>query len=319
MGVNLTDSVEKKAERFFPVSPEAYPFESRWWDGEGVRLHYLDERPAARSEGPDGARGSGADDGGAALLFLHGNPTWSYLYRAVIRELRSEMRCLAVDYPGFGYSRAPAGYGFRPQDHVRWVGRWLEDLDAERLLIVAHDWGGPIGLSLAQTLGDRVRGLVVANSWCGPPGWPARLFSLATGSRAAWPFYWWGNLFAGVVLPLALHPRSRTGETLRAYRAPFRDRARRLGTWMFPRALRSEGAWLEDLEDGLEEIRDLPVELVCGLRDPVLGGRAVRERWLRHFPGAHVEEIPDAGHYLPEDRPGALVCAVRRLRTRLSG
>jgi haloalkane dehalogenase len=85
---------------------------------------------------------------------------------------------------------------------------------------------------------------------------------------------------------------------------------------MFPRALRREAAWLRDLEDGLEKIRDLPVELVWGLRDPVLGGRAVRERWLREFPGARLEEVPNAGHYLPEDRPDALVAAVRRLRAR---
>src|SRR6185369_4619361 len=81
------------------VPDELYPFESHFAEIGGARVHYVDEGT------------------GPVLLLLHGNPTWSFLYREIIRDLRSSFRCIAVDYPGFGLSTARAGYGFTPREH----------------------------------------------------------------------------------------------------------------------------------------------------------------------------------------------------------
>ena len=81
-----------------------YPFESRWFDSSAGVMHYVDE---------------GA---GPTILFCHGNPTWSFLYRNIITGLRGCFRCIAVDYPGFGLSERPEGYGYTIEEHARCVG-----------------------------------------------------------------------------------------------------------------------------------------------------------------------------------------------------
>jgi len=106
---------------------ELYPFESRYARIGDARVHYVDE---------------GA---GPTLLLLHGNPTWSFLYREIIKELRSQFRCIALDYPGFGLSVAPAGYGFTPAEHADVVEDFVKQLDLGAVTMMVQDWGGPMG------------------------------------------------------------------------------------------------------------------------------------------------------------------------------
>src|SRR5512133_261074 len=102
----------------FTPSPQLYPFESCWHERGGVRMHYVDE-------------GSGQP-----ILMCHGNPTWSFLYRNVIVELRDRFRCVAVDYPGFGLSDRPDGYGYTPAEHARVVGALVDELGLEGIILM---------------------------------------------------------------------------------------------------------------------------------------------------------------------------------------
>jgi haloalkane dehalogenase len=111
---------------------ELYPFESRYLQVEGARVHYVDE-------------GSGP-----TLLLLHGNPTWSFLYREIIKALRSEFRCVALDYPGFGLSVPPPGYGFTPTEHAAIVEAFVRQLDLSAVMMMVQDWGGALGGYLIQ-------------------------------------------------------------------------------------------------------------------------------------------------------------------------
>src|SRR5919198_4515276 len=95
----------------FIPSPELFPYGSRWFDHREIRMHYVDE-------------GSGTP-----ILMCHGNPTWSFLYRGVITRLRERFRCIAVDYPGFGLSDRPDGYGYTPAEHAAVVGELVRELD----------------------------------------------------------------------------------------------------------------------------------------------------------------------------------------------
>jgi haloalkane dehalogenase len=102
----------------FRPSPELFPFESRWFASQVGPVHYIDEGT------------------GPPILFLHGNPTWSFLYRGIVIRLRKRFRCVAMDYPGFGLSAHPPGYGYTPADHaeiVRQLVRHLELEDGEAL------------------------------------------------------------------------------------------------------------------------------------------------------------------------------------------
>jgi haloalkane dehalogenase len=101
------------------------------------------------------------------LLMLHGNPTWSFVYREVIGSLRDRFRCIALDYPGFGLSVAAPGYRFLPEEHSTVVVSFLDRLGLSHATLVAHDWGGPIGLHAAEQRPDKFERFVLANTWGG--------------------------------------------------------------------------------------------------------------------------------------------------------
>src|SRR5882757_4657479 len=132
------------------VDDELFPFESRFVTLDRHTVHYVDE-------------GSGP-----TLLFLHGNPTWSFDYRDVVRALRDEFRCVALDYPGFGLSSAGPGYRYLPEEHAAVVGDVVDHLGLSDFTLVAHDSGGPIGLYAVEQRPDTFERLVLANTWAWP-------------------------------------------------------------------------------------------------------------------------------------------------------
>lgn len=118
---------------------------------------------------PSQPAGSGrGNTRGDTLLLLHGNPSWSFLYRKVIPALRDSFRCIALDYPGYGMSGVPDGYGFTPAEHSAVLGRFVDQLALSDLTIMVQDWGGPIGLGLAGRRPDLVRALIIGNTFAWP-------------------------------------------------------------------------------------------------------------------------------------------------------
>ena len=146
------------------VSDELFPFESRFAVVDGHIVHYVDE-----GKGP-------------LLLMLHGNPAWSFLYRHVIAGLRGEFRCVALDLPGFGLSKAGAGYGYRPADHATVVEGFCDRLGLEAITLMVNDWGGPIGFWVAGRQPTRFKALVIGNTWA----WPVNGDCISSGSRRRW-------------------------------------------------------------------------------------------------------------------------------------
>ena len=134
-----------------PWLPEhLFPFRSRFLALDGCRVHYIDE---------------GA---GPTLLMLHGNPTWSFVYRDIVRGLWDRCRCIALDYPGFGLSTAPSGYDFRPESHAGIVEKFVFALDLRDITLMVQDWGGPIGLGVATRHPGQFRGFVIGNTFAWP-------------------------------------------------------------------------------------------------------------------------------------------------------
>jgi len=277
------------------VHPEVAdsPFFPRWLLLGGAVLHYVDE-----------GRGT------PPVLMVHGNPTWSFLYRGVVSRLRESFRCIVPDLPGYGYSLPPPGYGFSPQEHAAWLRTLLRELGVEQFILVAQDWGGPIGLSLAVEHPEQVKGLVLANTWCWPPFWDARLFSLFMGG----PMGRWlnirHNVFPRFILPLGMS-RKRRGSSLQAYVRPFLSPEARQGVPVLAEHLRRSSDWLARLEQRLPRLRGLPIHLVWGVRDPIFGRSAYLDKWMNLFPEAYRDRVLKASHYLPEDAPERMARAVR--------
>src|SRR5262245_15176294 len=189
------------------LDEKLFPFESHVIKIDGNCLHYVDE-------------GSGP-----TLLLLHGNPTWSFLYRHIIKRLSGRFRCVAVDFPGFGLSVARSGYSFKPREHRAVLEEFVKVLDLRDVGLMVQDWAGPIGLGFAGRNPDRIRALLICNTWA----WPAqgskqlRWFSRVVGSAVARFFILNFNAFVNLVIPFGISRRLTPAE-MRAYRGPFPTR-----------------------------------------------------------------------------------------------
>jgi len=254
---------------------------------------------------------------GKPVLFLHGNPTWAYLYRHLIGALSSEVRCIAPDYLGFGRSDKPAGISYRPRDHAARVDALVHHLDLQDITLVVHDWGGPIGTSLATRDPDRFRRIVVFNTWAWPldaDPWIGAFSRLAGGSlgRVLIRRY---NAFARWVVPLAFADRTRlSANAFRAYVDPLDTPDRRMPSWVFPQALRTETDWLRAIWSHRHRLRDLPALILWGTRDPAFGAQRYLQRWTSLFDAPRVHQL-DVGHYVPEEAGPEIVPQVRRFVT----
>ena len=282
----------------------AYPFRPRAFDaGEGC-IAYVDE---------------GA---GPPVVLVHGTPTWSFLYRGLIpRLVAAGHRVIAPDHLGFGLSAKPADGAYAPQDHARRLGALLDALDVRGATLVVHDFGGPIGLAAAldrltgpgpTDATPRVTRLVVLNTWLwaldGDPriARGARLASSALGGF----LYRRLNFSPRVLLPAAFADKRRLAPAVhRQYLAPFPDAASRVAPWALARALLGSSAWYEEFWGRRARLAELPALLVWGMRDPTFGP-AYLARWREALPHARVVELPDVGHFVPEEAPDALAAEV---------
>ena len=286
-------------KRSFSVNPSEYPFDSHWLERNGSHIHYLDEGD------------------GLPVIMLHGNPTWSFLYRKVIKQLGGACRSIALDYPGFGFSDHPPSYGYTPKEHAEWVDALIDHLALEHFILVVQDWGGPIGLSIAANRPDMVAGLVICNTW----SWPMdqallRIFSAVLGGSIGKYLILRYNIFVKRLAPFSNEIKS--SEAFRAYTDPFPTPPSRLGTYIFPREIVKSADWMASIEAKLHLLADKPVELVWAMKDLTFGNEETIARWHNYFPDAPVDRIPDAGHYLQEESPDRVAAAIRRLLKRLN-
>ena len=281
-----------------------YPFRSHWARlPTGERLHYVDE---------------GA---GRPVLLLHGNPTWSFLYRKVIAALQGgrggPFRTVAPDLLGLGLSDKPRSLsGHSVQRHGEAVLALVEQLDLRDVVLCVQDWGGPVGTWMAAHAGGRVTGLVVMNtSVLAPTGFRTTAFHrfarMPLVSDVAFRLL---GFPLNVLGRTQADPRSISGEVQRAYRWPLRHMRERVAPLAMARMVPSapDHPSLPALREGEAWVRGFkgPVELVWGVRDPILG-RALR-RHREALPHARVTEL-EAGHFLQEEKPEEIAEALRRV------
>jgi haloalkane dehalogenase len=251
------------------------------------------------------------DEGtGEPVLFVHGTPTWSYEWRHLIAALAPRRRCIAPDLLGFGLSDRPRGFAYTPEAHAEALGAFVDRLGLERLTLVVHDYGGPIGLPLCLDRPERVSRLVLLNTWLWPlDDDPAlRRRGRLAGSALGRLLYRRCNASLRLIMPHAYGDRRKLTPAIhRQYLAPFPtpdDRERVL--WALARALLGSSAYYADLWRRRERLRGRPALLVWGLRDPAFGPPCLA-RWEALF-GADVRVIglADAGHWPHEEAPEAV-------------
>jgi haloalkane dehalogenase len=251
------------------------------------------------------------DEGeGQPILMLHGNPTWSFLYRNVIRALRDRFRCIAVDYPGFGLSGRPTRYGYTPAEHAGVISELVHALELGDLIVMGHDWGGPIGTALASSHPDRVSGLVLGNTWFWPDNRRARMFGTIMSTRPLQSAIVHRNLFVERFLPAGIN-RTLSDEEMQHYRRVQPTPAARVGIAEFPRQLVAAAPMLADLEDAVRtRLRNKRVLITFPMRDFAFPPRVVLPRMRAAFADVEVVPLRKAKHFFLEDAPEDVARAI---------
>ncbi len=198
-----------------------FPFESKFVEVHGSNLHYVDE---------------GAGD---PILFLHGNPTSSYLWRNIIPHVSSHGRCIALDLIGMGKSDKPEiDYGFF--DHAKYVEGFIDALALKNITLVIHDWGSALGFHYARRHEANVKGIAFMEAilravptWSELPPNFRRMFRLLRTPVVGWIMVGWMNMFVEKMLPGTI-VRKLTEEEMNHYRAPFKSLASRKPLWRWP-------------------------------------------------------------------------------------
>ncbi|MHB8469650.1 MAG: haloalkane dehalogenase [Gaiellaceae bacterium] len=283
--------VFRTPEERFAALPD-YPFASHWLEHDSLRMHYLDE-----------------GDGDPVLL-LHGEPTWSFLWRKIIPPLAARARALAPDLIGFGRSDKPTDGGWYTYDrHVAAIAGLVEALDLRRLTLVVHDWGGPIGLRVAVEHEERVDRLVVLDTGIAAGSPPSeRWLRFRDVVRRLGGELDIGRLVeAGTSAGLADDVRA-------AYDAPFPTPESKAGSIAFPELVPTEpehpsAAAMTRVHEALRSWTK-PALVVWGADDSVLPAH-VAERFVELMPGATGPVLIDgASHFLQEDKPAEVAAAI---------
>jgi pimeloyl-ACP methyl ester carboxylesterase len=276
-----------------------FPFEARYQQvADDVRLHYVDEGR------------------GEPILLLHGNPTWSYLYRNFIPPLaEAGFRAVAVDHMGFGRSDRPPGHRrYHLRAHADNLLAFIRGLDLRDVTLVMQDWGGPIGLGAAVEEADRIARLVIMNTWVAvlPEGtrMPFHRPFLQAGLGEVLALG--GNMFMEAMFA-GMRQESATPMVAEAYRAPFPDYYSRVPILAFARDIpvgdtHPTAPYMREIGEKLAGLRR-PTLLVWGMRDPVFPP-AVLEGWRALYPHADVLELPEARHYVQEDEPETITSRI---------
>jgi pimeloyl-ACP methyl ester carboxylesterase len=282
--------------------------------GDGQRMHVTEWGPPA----------------GRAVLLVHGNPTWSFLWRKVVTEIRAraggeELRFVAPDLIGLGRSSRPSAEMHTLGNHQRWVGTMVDRvIGAQPLVLVAQDWGGSMGLGALAPRKAQLRGIVLGNTAVGPPrkGFKPTMFHRLSQLPVVSTILFRDLGFPLGVLHMSQGDRSSIrGDVARAYRWPLASRAERVAPLALARMVPDAPTGHPsvpalELSDELFRTAQVPISLVWGTKDPVLG--RVINHLERQRPDAKVVRTDRAGHFLQEEVPELLADAVMDVVARAS-
>jgi haloalkane dehalogenase len=285
-----------------------FPFEPHFSEASGFRMHYVDEGE------------------GAPIVCLHGEPTWSYLYRRFIPPLARSHRVVVPDHMGFGKSETPQDREYTLRSHVENLANLIETLDLCDITFVLQDWGGPIGGAYTLLHPERVKRLCLMNT----------AVTFPTGDLIAKlvtsPWFQWiqaslqngsleqvlGNLGSTVLSVMKLIGFENSAVVdqnwIRAYSAPFESREECKGAIAFPLDVVSGKAaqYAAELGSNLEALRTKPAILLEGMRDRAIPPEVAIGAFRGLFPDRPIIPLEHAGHFCQEDAPETLVAAIQQ-------
>lgn len=273
-----------------------FPYESRFVEVHGSKMHYIDEGE------------------GEPIVFLHGNPTSSYLWRNIIPYLEPHARCIAPDLIGMGKSDRPA-LGYRFFDHARYVDGFFEAMGLSNVTLVLHDWGSGLGFHYARRHAESIRALAFMEAIVRPASWSAFPRDFKAGFRlmrtpgVGWFMISVMNVFVKQILPQAI-VRELSSEEKAYYGAPYRSISSRKPVRQWPCEIPIDGQ-PTDVHEAVSQYSkwlqttELPKLLFYGNPGGIIEAKTLA--WCREsFPNLETENIGDGIHFVQEDNPHAI-------------
>jgi len=278
----------------FDSFKDLYPFTSLYFDLNPYKLHYLDEGE------------------GEVLLFLHGNPTWSFYYRSLIQNFQGRYRCVAPDHIGCGFSDKPQDYSYTLTTHIDNLEKLVGFLGLKNITLMVHDWGGAIGMGLAVRKPELIKRLVLFNT--------ASFLSMDIPLRIGlcrMPLLGtilirYLNLFVRGVLRFGLKRRKRLTQNVRAgYLAPYDTFENRIANLKFVQDIPIEQtvpsySVIQYIETNLKQFDGYPILIIWGSEDFCFNVKFLN-KWREIFPRAEVREVCNAGHLVVEDASDEII------------
>jgi len=282
---------------------DEYPFASHFIDIGGHRYHYIDEGT------------------GETLLCVHGNPSWSFAWRNIVKEYSATHRVIAVDHIGCGFSDKPQKYSYTLRQHIENLDCLIERLSLNNITLLAHDWGGAIGMGVAGKHPELFSRFVLFNTAAfRSRNIPLRIAVCRTpllGTLAIRGF----NLFARAAISMAVakHPSPMTAAVQCGYLAPYNSWHNRVATLRFVEDIPLKPTHvsyetLVGVEEGLAQFQNSPMLLVWGEQDWCFT-TAFRDEFQHRFPDAELLSLPDAGHYVFEDACETIIPRLQKFLT----
>jgi len=263
-----------------------YPFTSNYFDINGNKLHYIDEGQ------------------GEILLFVHGTPSWSFDFRNVIKKLKSDFRCIAIDLIGFGLSDKPEHYDYSPQNHSKTLESFVIHKDLQKFTVVVHDFGGPIGLNFAINHTEQIKNIIILNSWL----WSSKddpeftKLSKILKSPLLPLLYRYLNFSPRYILPKSFGDHKLPKHLLKQYTKPFNNRTQRNGALAFAKSLLDDQNWFQELWDQRQSIAFKPTLFIWGMKDPVIKPKYLH-KFSSGFPNSKIIRLDSSGHFPQEEQP----------------
>lgn len=265
---------------------ELYPFKSNYIKIKDYNYHYIDE-----GEGP-------------VILMLHGNPTWSFYYRELIKEFSKNYRVIAPDHLGCGLSDKPQDYPYKLDSHIDNVEKLVLSLKIKKLILLVHDWGGAIGMGFAVRHPKNISSLIILNSSAfSLHRIPFRINILRTPVLGEFMIRGL-NLFC-LAATCMTTTKKMPKDVIDGYLKPYNSYKNRIAVSRFVEDIPMEPEdqsyeLLIEIERSLWLMRENPVCIIWGMKDWCFN-TAFLKRWKIYYPQADVLELDEAGHYVLED------------------
>lgn len=270
-----------------------YPFTSRYFTINGQKLHFIDEGE------------------GETVLFVHGTPSWSFDYRHIIKNLKKNYRCIAIDHIGFGLSDKPEHYDYSTLNHSKTLEKFVLENRFDNLTLVVHDFGGVIGLHFAMQYPEKIKRLVIMNSWLWSSESDPDYVQVKNILKS--PFlphlYRYLNFSARFVMPSSFGENKMSKQIRHQYTKPFANKTQRNGTIAFAMSLLHDQDWFEQLWNQRHTLSSKPVLFIWGMKDPVIKPQHLGKFQLG-FPNSTTVRLETSGHFPQEEQPEAVTNAI---------